>query len=281
MILSIHTWIISAAAAAGAAKAVREAYDIEVTRTSITCDRLPAGFNGFTILHLSDLHTTRYGRLERRIERILSTLKADMLVLTGDLAGSAAGVEHLCRLVSVCQVGEVFAVFGNSENGYPAIGRRVSEEMPGHGIRLLKNENARVERAGDSIAVVGVEDPFTHHDDLPRAMEGVGPDEFILLLAHSPGIAAEAARAGVDLVLSGHTHGGQLRLPFLPAPYVHTGWRGPRLESGLYGGKKLSRLIRRDAGRTKVYVSRGIGASLLPVRLFCRPEIAMLTLTRG
>ena len=128
--------------------------------------------------------------------------------------------------------------------------------------------------------IAGVDDPFRKHADLPKALQGVQPEDFVVLLAHAPNIAAQAVDLGVDLVLSGHTHGGQFKLPLLPAPYPHTG-RGPRLEQGLYARERLSRRIGMDADHTQIYVSRGLGASYIPARLFCRPELPIITLRRG
>lgn len=273
-------YAISASAVLVASAAFIEHYRIQVTHTAIASDRLPPQFDGFTILHLSDLHTMKYGRLERKIAGLLSQFQPDLLVATGDLAAESPGVEPFCRLMSEAPAKEGrLVVFGNAEHILPHMGRKARELIPAHGIGLLDNEHVRITRGGDSIVVAGVDDPFTRHADLSNALAGVGQDEFTVLLAHAPNIAAEAIEAGVDVVLSGHTHGGQLKLPFLPAPYPHTG-RGPRLEAGLYEGELLSRKTRRNAGRTRIYVSRGLGTSYIPARLFCRPELPVVTLRR-
>lgn len=274
-------YTISSAAALTTAAALIEPYRIQITTVTIVSDRLPAAFDGFTVLHLSDLHTCKYGLLERKIERLISQFQPDIIAATGDLAGSVGGVEHFCKLACAAPAPEGrFAVFGNGEHVVPEMGRREQNVLPEHDIRLLMNENVRIERGGESIIIAGVDDPFLKHADLPMALNSVHPQNFVVLLAHAPNIAAQAVELGVDLVLSGHTHGGQFKLPLLPAPYPHTG-RGPRLEQGLYAGDRLSRRIGMDAGHTQVYVSRGLGASYVPARLFCRPELPIITLRQG
>jgi len=264
-----------------AGAAVVEAYRIQTRTLEISFDRLPAAFDGFSILHLTDLHTAKHGLLEKRLSRMLEGLSADLLCATGDLAVEVPGVEPLCRILSEVETrAGKFAVFGNSENGQAHVGQRVSETLPACGIKLLRNANTRIARGGASIVIAGVDDPYTRHADLEAALQGVTPDDFIVLLAHSPQIANEAVRHGVDLVLCGHTHGGQFRLPFIPAPYAHLGG-GPRLVSGMYEAEALARVLGRDPGRTRIYVSRGIGASYIPARLFCRPEVAVIILRRS
>jgi len=148
---------------------------------------------------------------------------------------------------------------------------------------MLRNENVSVDGpGGERIFVIGVDDPFTNSDDLDRALSGVPKEAFKILLAHSPSIARKAIDAGIDLVLCGHTHGGQFRLPRIGAIYVRTGFRRS-ISAGLYEGETLWQAVGRSpeqAAYTKIYVSRGIGTSHFPLRFLCPPEIAVLRLRR-
>ncbi len=122
--------------------------------------------------------------------------------------------------------------------------------------------------------------PSTIWTGLRDALQGIPEGLCTLLLMHSPDGVAEAVVYGVDLVLSGHTHGGQVRFPFVGAPYTHS-YLGRRMSSGLYAGRGLRRVVGIRPGRTQLYVSRGIGISGLALRFMTRPEVTVITLQRG
>lgn len=270
--------IISSAAAVLAAYSIFvERTALSLTRLDLRFSRLPASFDGFTILQMSDLHIAHWGRLERRMEELVRGLGPDLVVLTGDIVVSSKGA-RLARefLARVNPDRETYAVYGNTEHkrGH---GRRRREDLNWPGLRVLVNEHVVIERGGQRIVLVGVDDPFTRHDDLARAVEGAPEDAFKLLIAHAPSIAGDAARAGIDLVLSGHTHGGQIRFPLVGALYSHLR-KYRRLVQGLFEGPRLARILGTDPGEMHVYVSRGIGISNLPARFLCPPEIVLVTL---
>ena len=125
-----------------------------------------------------------------------------------------------------------------------------------------------------------MDDPVNDKDDLAAALRGVPDDRFTLLLMHSPDGIAEAVMRGVDVVLSGHTHGGQVRLPFFGAPHTHT-LLGRRMSDGYYAGRRLRRAIGIRPGRTQLYVTRGLGVSGLALRFLAPPELTLITLRRG
>ncbi|MEN6372279.1 MAG: metallophosphoesterase [Armatimonadota bacterium] len=271
---------------AGAAAGLLAAYSIFIerkalglTKLELNYSSLPKPFDGFTILHLSDLHIAHWWAVERKMEEIVRGLDADLLVITGDIAVSAKGAQLVKEFLGRVRPGrETFAVYGNTEHKGD-FGRQRREDLVWDGLRLLTNEHVLIERGGDNIILAGVDDPFERYDDLPRALEDAPDDKFKILLAHAPSVAGDAADAGVDLLLSGHTHGGQIRFPLIGAVYPHIR-KYKQLVIGLFEGRRLSKILKRDTGEMRVYVSRGIGISNLPMRFLCPPEIVRITLRR-
>jgi predicted MPP superfamily phosphohydrolase len=266
-----------AAAALGGYSFFIERSAIGLTQLELAFNRLPRAFDGFTILQISDLHIAHWTRLERKMEKLISGLEPDMLVLTGDNAVSSKGARLLREFLGRIRPNrETYLIYGNTENKRE-YGRRRREDLDWPGLHVLVNEHVPIERDGKKIILVGVDDPFTRHDDLDRALAGAPKDAFKLLLAHAPSIAGDARNAGIDLILSGHTHGGQIRFPLIGAIYPHLK-KYRRLIMGLFEGDRLSCILKKDAGEMQVYVSRGIGISNLPLRFLCPPEIVHITL---
>ncbi|MEN6521853.1 MAG: metallophosphoesterase [Armatimonadota bacterium] len=272
---------------AGAAAGLLAVYSIFIerkalglTRLELSYSSLPESFDGFTILHLSDLHIAHWWTVERKMEEIVRGLDADLLAITGDIAVSAKGAQLVKEFLGRVRPGrETFAVYGNTEHKGD-FGRQRREDLVWNGLHILTNEHVVIERDGDKIILAGVDDPFGRYDDLSRALEGAPDDKFKVLLAHAPSVAGDAADAGIDLLLSGHTHGGQIRFPLIGAVYPHIR-KYKQLVMGLFEGRRLSKILKRDAGEMRVYVSRGIGISNLPMRFLCPPEIVHITLRRA
>lgn len=245
------------------------------------CPRLPESFDGFTVLQISDVHMEKMGLRERRVARLIRGLTPDVVAITGDLAGDGPSGEALAQIALESQprLG-VFAISGNSDVRHPEQYREVQAAMRSLGVVFLENEHRALERGGEKFVLAGVEDPHTGLDDLNKALEGAPPGAFIFLLAHAPSIAIPAIEKGVDCVISGHTHGGQLALPFLGPLFTRSG-HGKALAAGHVYGQKLKDAVEVDPGVTQIYVSRGIGASFLPVRFLSPPEVAIFTLRRA
>ena len=252
----------AAAAAALVYAAAVEPYDIRVEHIELTTPRLPKAFDGYTVYQLSDFHTRQMGRRERKIRRLLDALPpADLIALTGDLIHTRAGAEPFFELAKSFRARDgAFAVYGNSEHKNGVRPGLFAAQLAGHGLKPLLNAHIVIERGGESIVLAGVDDPVNDLDRLPDALAGVPSDRFILLMMHSPDSIAEAVVHGVDVVLSGHTHGGQISLPFFGAPYTHS-LLGRAMSSGYYGGYQLRRMIGIAPGRTQLYVTRGLGVS--------------------
>ena len=251
-----------------------EPYWIEVTRHEARFKHLPAEFDGLAIAHLSDVHIGVYGRRERETLRLLRDLRPGVVVITGDfmLSGSdPAGVQKFLRELSALHTPfGLWAVLGNHdhEDGLASGDDAFRTLFREAGAAVLINEGGRLGKGLDTISFVGVDDPSTGRDKLVQALRGMQRIPFAILLSHSPEIFPKADPVRFDLVLAGHTHGGQVRVPGVGPLWLPDGTEP--YGSGWFDGMSA-----------RMYVSRGIGTSHLPIRLFCRPEIAVITLRRG
>jgi predicted MPP superfamily phosphohydrolase len=228
---------------------------------------LPAGLDGLRIALISDLHVgPHFGPPDlARVVAATNRLRPDVVALLGDYvardpADASAAAEALGRLES--RLG-TYAVLGNHD--YWVDSRVVTKALTSGGIRLLRNAGVPLERAGGRIWLAGVEDLRWGWPDIPAALAGAREGEPVVLLAHNPMTVYRAARLGVPLVLSGHTHGGQIRLPGIGPLILPI--KDRRLAQGL-----------RQIGRTNIYITRGVGVGTPPVRLGVRPEITLLVL---
>lgn len=246
--------------------ALAEANTLTVEEVTINLKRLPRELDGFRIVQLSDIHHSPFTNLEH-IKRTVETanlLKPDMFVLTGDYVSHES--EYIAPMAEVMGglVSEfgTFACLGNHDHWTdPELITRLLRE---EGIDVLINEGFRFKARGASFWLCGVDDLMVGKTDLRAALLGAEENEMKLLLAHNPAIDRRAARLGVDLMLSGHTHGGQIRL----RP-TKEGLIMPR-------NRRISGLHRRK--ETQIYVTRGIGTVVLPVRYQCPPEISLIQL---
>jgi len=247
--------------------ALDEANTLKLERVEITLKRLPKKLDGFRIVHLSDLHhspQTPLKHIERAV-RIANRLQADMVALTGDYVSHdpeyippvAAAVAKLKSRFGT------FACLGNHDHWTDP--ELVTHMFRGEGINVLVNEGLRLETPNGSFWLAGVDDHMVAKTDVPAALLGSYPDEMKLLLAHNPIIFREAARYKVDLTLSGHTHGGQIRLR--------------NTENNIIPRRRKAGLHHRY--NAQVYITRGIGTVVIPVRYQCPPEISVLELRCG
>lgn len=249
-----------------ARSAFTEPFMLTVEHQQIYLRRLPKALEGFRIVHLSDIHHSPFTSREQ-IQRAVDTanrLQPDIIALTGDYISherqfAAPCAELLGRLRARHGV---YAVLGNHDHWTDAA--LITDLFRAEGITVLVNQGMRFEHRGEAFWLAGVDDTMVGLEDLPLAMAGSLENEMKLLLAHNPIILRRASRAGVDLVLSGHTHGGQVTL------------RSERSASG----RPRRRLLRGlgNQGETQIYVTRGLGTVVLPVRYGCPPEVSLLEL---
>ena len=259
-----------------------EPYAIETVHLDLFAPRLPEAFDGYRVLQVSDLHMRQMGRRERHLEALLRDLPPlDLVAVTGDMLHTPAGTAPFLALARSFHAKDgVYAIFGNSEHKNGVRPHALSRTLAENGITPLMNRHVLLSRGDARIVLAGVDDPVNDKDDIAAALNHAPDNLFTLLLMHSPDSVAEAVLRGVDVVLSGHTHGGQIRLPWYGAIYTHSRL-GRRMSDGYYSRRRLRHAIGIRPGRTQLYVTRGIGISGLALRFLTRPELTILTLWRG
>jgi hypothetical protein len=270
-------------AAAGVAALVADSILIEpnrprIVRQEIALSRWPEGLQGFTIALLSDFHYDPYFSVHplRAAIGMVNSLHPDLIVLTGDFVSApltgvdrkAASAAEPCSLLlrQMQAPYGLWAVMGNHDAATDAA--RVTRTLRSQGIQVLSNQSIPIESKGARFWLSGVDDVLDGKPDLPATLRKVPPGEATILLAHEPDYADYVARYPVDLQLSGHTHGGQIRLPFLRPLYL------PELaKKYIWGLYKI--------GGLALYTNPGLGTVGVPLRLNCPPEITLLTLRRS
>lgn len=247
--------------------AIDEANSLSLERVEIKLPRLPKRLDGLKVIHLSDIHHSPFTGLDHinRAIKVANRLKPDMFVLTGDFVSHEA--EYIRPVAEAlgtlnAEFG-VHACLGNHDHWTDPY--LVADELRNAGINVFINEGKRIDVRGVSIWLAGVDDHMVGKTDLPLALKGSFPDEFKLLLAHNPIIFRKAVRAGVDLTFSGHTHGGQVKVRTKPEQDRLLPRR--KLTAGLHQRKESA-----------IYITRGIGTVVLPIRYQCPPEISLLEL---
>jgi len=255
----------------GAYATLVEPYYYELTNTDIFIHDLPEGFDNFRIAHITDVHHSRLVPIEEvaRVVEITAAAKPDMVALTGDYTTSRRGyiepcAETLSFLTRVVPAG-VWAVLGNHD--HYTDGELTVRAFKRRGINVLENANTNLRRGEDALQVIGVDDWGWGKSDWGRSLDGVDRARPTVLLSHEPAVFEMPQTRGLSLILSGHTHGGQISLPFIGPPARHV--KEFKYVRGLY-----------EREGTQLYVSRGTGLTGLPVRFGARPEIAVLRLRR-
>ncbi|MGH9351316.1 MAG: metallophosphoesterase [Terriglobia bacterium] len=258
--------------------------DPEITETQVFLPRLPPDHDGLKIVHLTDIHLSIFTPFEevRRVVDLANLLDPDVVALTGDYVTYSPTyiwpvAQALGRLRA--RLG-VFAVLGNHD--FRAGAEEVTRALRDHHIVVLRNAHHPLPSEGQAVKkqkavgsycasstlwIAGVDDPWVAQADLGKALKSIPRRDPKILLCHNPDAIGQAAQHGIDLMLSGHTHGGQVRLPILRSFY-----RSIPGERFVDGWNQL--------GDTQIYVSRGIGKVVVPVRVACPPEITCLCLRR-
>ncbi len=232
----------------------------------IRSQRVPPALDGLRIAQLSDLHLRSWNGVFAAARLELAAIDPAMIVITGDLgdmrAPARSVAQHVHRLLDgLAPSLGVFAVLGNHDD--PQLTELVEPD-----VRVLNNEHVRVECCGQSVVVAGIDDRTPTSSDVPSAMLGAAADKFTILLAHYPSTIYRLPRGRVDLMLAGHTHAGQIRLPGIGALWPVFEGIPRKFCKGLH-----------EWNGTRFYVNAGLGCSwILPVRVCCPPEIAVFTL---
>ena len=246
----------------------RNARTIRKRHNFIHLPALPPAFDGYRILHISDLHLDMAEDMPHVLIEAVRDLEYDLCVLTGDYRAATYGpwqaaIDGLAQLRPHLN-GTVFGILGNHDS------IRMVPAMEALGIRMLLNESVPLERSDAQIYLAGIDDPHFHRaDNLEKTVDGIPDDRISILLAHSPEIYRHAAWVDFDVMLCGHTHGGQICLPGgiplmcnanAPRKYCRGRWRYRQLQG---------------------YTSPGSGACIVDVRFNCPPEVTLHTLVRA
>lgn len=252
---------------------------LEQTVYTVKSQRLPESFSGYRIAQVSDLHNREMGENNEILLQMLEDADPDMIALTGDLVDSRnTDFETALAFVEkAMEIAPCYYVPGNHESriaAYPLL----EEELKELGVIVLK-EAVLLERGGETIRLLGVDDPTFQEGYQPemdkQIMESAlqkydnDSDTFTVLLSHRPELFSVYAEHKMDLVLSGHAHGGQFRLPLIGGVFVPNQGFFPEYDAGLF-----------TSGDTHMIVSRGIGDSIIPIRINNRPELVVVDLIR-
>jgi predicted MPP superfamily phosphohydrolase len=253
-------------------------HELQIIFRTIALPRLPEAFAGMKIVQISDFHFQEYTEATflEAVVRTVNALAPDLVVLTGDFVSTqplprhfSVGLAYHCaELLSRLESPLRYAIMGNHDTLVGA--RAVTDALVTHGIPVLANSYVPLERAGQRLWLAGIKDALEQRPDLATALPAVRKRdrEPVILLAHEPDFADHALGHDIALILSGHTHGGQIRLPFLPPLLL------PEM-----GRRYVQGLFKLEDGM-QLYVNRGIGAVTLPFRFRCPPEITVVTLER-
>lgn len=248
---------------------------ITVTEFRVENGDLPENFSGFRICQVSDLHNAEFGENNKRLIDAINNAEPDIIVLTGDLVDrSKTDIDvAVCFAEQAVRIAPTYYISGNHEASLPDDEyAEMKERLASVGVILLENESVTVERDGEFIRLIGLDDQkfgYVHSNDELTELMGAR-DDFSLLLAHRPTDFPQYATCGFDLVLSGHLHGGQFRLPFLGGVYAPSYGFFPEYDGGLY-----------ERERSVMIVSRGLGNSAFPIRFNNPPELVVVELVKG
>ncbi|MEL1135777.1 metallophosphoesterase [Desulfitobacterium sp. THU1] len=240
-------------------------HSITVKHYTIAVSNLPKEFEGFTILHLTDLHSKEYGDKQDKLLDLINRQSFDMVAMTGDFIDkSNPDVEPTLSLVKGLSSKPIFFVPGNHEWSHKF---KIKSVLETHGVEILENKGLKYSKGNSHIWIVGVDDPYLRRDRLDQALDGITDSQPRVLLAHAPNIFMPAAKSSIELVLVGHTHGGQVRLPMVGAVVAPGQGLFPKYDYGQF-----------TSGSTNMIINCGLGESVLPIRFYSRPEIVLVKL---
>ena len=251
---------------------------LEVNEYEIVSDRIPEAFAGFRIAQVSDLHNKDFGEGYGQLLTLLSQINPDIIVVTGDLIDSRQ-TDLDIALEFAWQAGKIARVYyvsGNHEARVPEY-EDLKTGLVKAGVVILENQKIQITREGESITLMGIEDPSFQEDYLFGDSESVArqaienlqneSDGYTILLSHRPELFDLYVDTEMDLVFSGHAHGGQFRLPFVGGLVAPNQGFFPKYDAGQFTEEN-----------TTMIVSRGVGNSIIPIRFNNRPEIVLVTL---
>ena len=242
------------------------------TRYELAYTTLPEGFDGFTVVQLSDVHGALFGKDNSYLLKKVRAAAPDLIAVTGDLADADTDLRRVDALLAgLVEIAPVYYVSGNHEWSDGVLGQ-LTETLEARGVRYLRNEYEVFERGGEALVLAGVEDPNGRADQ-PKpdgfiaSLRDERPGDFVLLLGHRNYWVKEYPTLPVDLILCGHAHGGIVRLPFAGGLLGQGRIWFPDYDAGLY-----------ESGSYRMLVSRGLGNSVPIPRFWNNPELVTVTL---
>lgn len=253
---------------------------LQLTEYTITSDKLPYGFDGFRIIQVSDLHNTEIGDKNEKLLEMITSAKPDIIVFTGDIIDSRKTDIDIALAFAkeAVKIAPCYYITGNHESNVEEYdtfkGGLISQ-----GITVLENKSVYIEKSNDKICLIGVSDPLFSTDNESHSsvimkntldLMNIKGDYFTVLLSHRPELFKVYKEYPIDLVLSGHAHGGQFRIPFLGGVFVPSQGLFPEYDSGMF-----------YENGTSMIISRGIGNSVIPVRINNRPEVVLIELKKS
>lgn len=250
-------------------------FTLQVEPVELFFESLPPQFDGLRVAELSDLHGRSFGKNNVRLLRTLQKARPDMICICGDLFDEKTDLTMLEPLLTgLTDIAPVYYVTGNHEWQVKNL-REILQKMRAWGVTVLENEGRVLSRGGAEMVVAGVHDPCGPYDmktpaALVRELRSVQGNDFILMLSHRNDELAMWSQLGVQLVLSGHCHGGVVRLPFVGGVFGTRRELFPEYDAGVY---------RQDG--TTLFVSRGLGYTNVHFRLFNRPHVPIMILRSG
>ena len=250
---------------------------VGTTRYKITLERLPVAFEGYKIAQIADLHNSEFGEDNSKTIKILKEENPDIIVITGDLVDSNhMDIDIAIKFIQqAVKISPCYYVTGNHEAWIGDIYYELEEQLLDAGVTVLRDEVITISNDKDSIQLIGLDDP-DFSDQAPYLQESMLEaklynmnlkDGFKILLSHRPEFFGVYVKNDIDLVLSGHAHGGQFRIPFIGGVIAPNQGFFPKYDAGEY-----------HEANTTMIVSRGIGNSIIPVRINNRPEVVIVQL---
>jgi predicted MPP superfamily phosphohydrolase len=246
---------------------------LEVRRVTLPLRNLPVAFDGYTLVQISDLHVRWLYVPAGQVRELLEDIRPDLVVCTGDFVNHAREIPKAIDYLRTIQThSHVVTVLGNNDHDNfdaPTL-QTFTGNIRQTGATLLMNESIRISRGRDALWIVGLDDPMTHHARPTQAFERVEPGQPRLVLAHSTNAIPLIRLYQPDVLLAGHTHGGQVRFPLI----------GPVIPVDDYSRRGYFEGYRQMDGM-HVYINRGLGCNIIPLRVNCPPEITVITLKQG
>lgn len=252
---------------------------IVISNYTISSDKIPSNFNGYKIVQLSDLHSKSFGNDQKNLVKKIKNLEPDSIVFTGDLIDSYRYDEEpsLILMERLVQIAPVYYVTGNHE-WWSGKFDSLEDKLKIIGVQVMRNKTEEITIGTDKIQIIGIDDPANveeSYEETGKTEKNItdlidieGEDYFQILLSHRPEMFSLYDKYGFDIVFSGHAHGGQFRIPFVGGLIAPDQGFFPEYTSGKY-----------TSDNTTMIVNRGLGNSIIPIRIFNRPEIVVVTLS--